>query len=262
MLMHDDPGHDNLEADFDRDGVVILDLDIDPALCARVVAATCRSEQSPLDLWQTSPAIIELAFYPAIVAVLRRLYQREPFPFQTLNYHHSPQQGIHSDMIHFNSLPMGFMCGVWIALEEVTVDNGPLFYYPGSHKLPFVTFQDLQLTPSTDDEQLHKNLGHYSQWLQNFVQQRGLKRELFCCRPGQVLIWAANLLHGSINKVVERSRISQVTHYFFTGCKYYTPAYSTPERYHWRDPYDLVKQQSVNRQDAWPSESPPRHTWF
>ena len=26
------------------------------------------------------------------------------------------------------------MCGVWVALEEVTPDNGPLCYYPGSHR--------------------------------------------------------------------------------------------------------------------------------
>ena len=28
------------------------------------------------------------------------------------------------------------MCGVWVALEDITEDNGPLHYYPGSHRLP------------------------------------------------------------------------------------------------------------------------------
>jgi hypothetical protein len=28
------------------------------------------------------------------------------------------------------------MCGVWIALEYISGDQGPLFYYPGSQNLP------------------------------------------------------------------------------------------------------------------------------
>ena len=33
-------------------------------------------------------------------------------------------------------MPEGFMCGVWVALEDMDMDNGPLVYYPGSHQLP------------------------------------------------------------------------------------------------------------------------------
>ena len=35
--------------------------------------------------------------------------------------------------------------------------------------------------------------------------------------------------------------MSQVTHYFFDDCAYYTPILSNPEHgnYHWRDIYDL-----------------------
>ena len=33
------------------------------------------------------------------------------------------------------------MCGVWVALEDVTEGSGPLDYLPGSHKLPVLTMQ-------------------------------------------------------------------------------------------------------------------------
>lgn len=26
------------------------------------------------------------------------------------------------------------MCGVWVALEQIDEDNGPLVYFPGSHQ--------------------------------------------------------------------------------------------------------------------------------
>ena len=40
------------------------------------------------------------------------------------------------------------MCGVWIALEDVDPDEGPLSYYPGSPRLPYVSAGDLRPTGS------------------------------------------------------------------------------------------------------------------
>jgi ectoine hydroxylase-related dioxygenase (phytanoyl-CoA dioxygenase family) len=35
------------------------------------------------------------------------------------------------------------MCGVWVALEDIDMGNGPLIYYPGSHRVPEVTMKEL-----------------------------------------------------------------------------------------------------------------------
>ena len=49
----------------------------------------------------------------------------------------------------------------------------------------------------------------------------------FLARKGQALIWTANLLHGGMpQNDPTLTRWSQVTHYFFDDCIYYTPAYS------------------------------------
>jgi hypothetical protein len=54
-------------------------------------------------------------------------------------------------------------------------------------------------------------------------------------------VWSANLLHGgSPQRDKNRTRKSQVTHYFFEGCKYYTPAISEPDNVHWRNPQWIV----------------------
>ena len=45
--------------------------------------------------------------------------------------------------MHFNTEPPGLMCGVWVALEDIDMDCGPLVYYPGSHRLPPVTPEDV-----------------------------------------------------------------------------------------------------------------------
>ena len=100
------------------------------------------------------------------------------------------QQPAHSDTIHFNSRPPGFMAGVWVALEDADMDNGPLFYYPGSQKLPEVTMQDVGV------EADYSQYPHYEDYIRKLVAEHGLEPEYALIKKGQALIWSANLLHG------------------------------------------------------------------
>ena len=48
-------------------------------------------------------------------------------------------------------------------------------------------------------------------------------------KKGRAFIWSANLFHGgSPIRDKSRSRHSQVTHYYFRNCMYYTPLTSAP----------------------------------
>ncbi len=100
------------------------------------------------DAWVFDEHVSKVAVADTVLEKLRLLYRREPIPFQTLNFPVGTQQKTHSDMVHFNSIPHRFMCGVWVAMEDITPDNGPLHYYPGSHKLPFYDMIDLGVKAS------------------------------------------------------------------------------------------------------------------
>ncbi|MGE3143702.1 MAG: phytanoyl-CoA dioxygenase family protein, partial [Hyphomonadaceae bacterium] len=91
------------------------------------------------DAWTKSAAVREIAVNATVLRLLEFLYGRRAFPFQTLNFPVGTQQHFHSDSVHFSSTPERFMCGVWVALEDVGEENGPLIYYPGSHALPIYT---------------------------------------------------------------------------------------------------------------------------
>jgi ectoine hydroxylase-related dioxygenase (phytanoyl-CoA dioxygenase family) len=168
---------------------------------------------------------------PKVLGLLRDLYGREPLPFQTLNFHVGTQQPAHADALHFNSMPAGFMCGVWLALEDIDMDNGPLIYYPGSHKLPEIQMRDFGA------EARHEDYPKYEAYVRELIEREGLEPEYGTIRKGQALLWASNLLHGgAVQQDMSRTRHSQVTHYFFEGCRYYTPMLSTDTETHWRDP--------------------------
>ncbi len=83
------------------------------------------------------------------------------------------------------------MAGIWVALEDIDRDNGPLVYYPGSHKLPFYTMQDLGLEPG------YKNYPLYEQRISELVEEHvTLSRNTAWSTRGEAIIWHANLLHG------------------------------------------------------------------
>lgn len=184
------------------------------------------------DAFKLSQTVKQLATDTRLLALLSKLYGRQAFPFQTLNFESGSQQATHSDAVHFHSLPERFMCGVWIALEDVTLDSGPLCYYPGSHVLPIYDSRQVGYSPSQSTKQ-----DVYEPLWNKLIETHRLRKQVFTAKAGDALIWTANLLHGG--EPVLRSgstRWSQVTHYYFEGCRYYTPMHS-----------DLIEGQIAHR---------------
>ena len=180
------------------------------------------------DAWKTSAEVRRLAVNNRIQDLLSRLYGRRAFPFQTLNFPVGTQQHYHTDAVHFSSVPERFMCGVWAALEDIHEDAGPLVYYPGSHRLPIFVNEHLSVT-SLESAGPYDHYARFEELWRALVHGLDLKEERFCPRKGQALIWAANLLHGGDrHHDSARTRWSQVTHYFFDDCAYYTPLLSDP----------------------------------
>ena len=177
------------------------------------------------DAWKAVPEVRRLACNSAVSDLLTTLYGRPAFPFQTLDFAAGSQQHPHTDSVHFSSIPERYMCGVWLALEDISDDAGPLIYYPGSHKLPIYVNEHIGQLLSQDIYSADQSW--YEHAWRELVRVHGLKEARFTPRRGQALIWAANVLHGGArHENRSRTRWSQVTHYYFEGCSYYTPMWS------------------------------------
>ncbi len=200
------------------------------------------------DAWTFNQDVKKIATAPKIINLLKILYQREPIPFQTLNFRFGTEQSTHSDSIHFSSVPARFMCGVWVALEDIDGNNGPLHYYPGSHKLPIFDLNDLGITGSYQNKP-YDTYPIYEEFLQSLIEHNGLKKVELYVKKGQALIWAANLLHGG-SPVLDknRTRYSQVTHYYFSDCMYYIPLISDQflHRIHFKEVKNIITGEVVN----------------
>lgn len=215
---------------FNRDGFLILPGLADDALVTRI-----REETAPLfeteaalrdrriqDAWRLgATGVAELAAHPVILELLEFLYDRPAIPFQTLSFRQGSQQRGHADSMHFSVLPPKFMCGVWVALEDVDASNGPLFYHPGSHLLPELSPADLAQTVDEPRYDL------YEEYQASLMEKQGLAPVELHAKTGDALIWSSNIVHGGRPiRDPASTRWSQVTHYYFEGGIYYTPIFS------------------------------------
>lgn len=214
---------------FAEDGYVIVDMDMDDfeatadGIMNGLAGRYPEEDRRIAEAWYDVPEVRDLATTPFIIETLTTLYGRRPLPFQTLNFDVGTGQAAHSDTIHFHCSPKNYMCGAWVALEDIDAENGPLFAYPGSHKLPDYDMTTLGLPPQI------KNYWLYEQRIVEIMDGMGFKRREFHVKKGQAVIWAANLVHGGTEVIdPKRTRQSQVTHYYFEDGMYYFPMGSDP----------------------------------
>ena len=126
------------------------------------------------------------------------------------------------------------------------MDNGPLVYYPGSHKLPLPEWDEIgRVTETsversdyeTEEEFKRSRDVAFTLYARGLIDKHGFEPQYATIRKGQALIWAPNLLHGgAIQKDMDRTRHSQVTHYYFEGCRHYSPLNTEGDHIYWRYP--------------------------
>lgn len=249
---------------FERDGYLVTDFSFDSSLLESIIQKleSCydRNEYANRhpgtrvqDAWKTVDEVRQLARNDYVASALSQLYGRTPLPFQTLNFPFGTGQLPHSDTIHFNSIPAGYMAGVWVALEDIDEDNGPLIYYPGSHKLKVYSMQALGLKSSRE------NYPKYEKEIQKIIEKNELQPRLGTMKKGSALIWHANLLHGGAPmRDLSRTRHSQVTHFYFEDCKYYTPINSSFWRKRYRQPFWIPETSEFEV----PPELGPSLSWY
>jgi len=134
--------------------------------------------------------------------------------FQSINFIMGSEQRTHSDSIHMTTYPLGGLLGAWIALDDSNEYNGPLHYYPGSHKLPYYLNSDY------DNEGSALFVGKqsyaaYEEMIAGKIKEKAIPKKVFTAGKGDLLIWHANLFHGGEpHKDKSLTRKSMVFHFF------------------------------------------------
>ena len=206
-----------------------------------------------LDAFTFSNNVKKVATNKRVTDLLTSLYGSQSFPFQTLNFEYGTEQKLHSDMIHFSSFPKYFMAGCWVAFEDVTLENGPLQYVEDSHYLPDITPQEIEKYKVNKKDPYKSYSLFYEPYIEKLISNLKLKKSYAVIKKGDAFIWSANLIHGgSVIKNKEKTRLSQVTHYYFKNCVYYTPLLSDTynSQYFIRYPWNISSMRRLQEAEV------------
>jgi len=192
--------------------------------------------------YNESPRIVEsykyslnckaLAKHPKIKAIIDYIFDDDAMPFSTINFLRSTQQPLHSDYMHFGTIPKLKLVGAWVALEDINPNSGPLQIVPGSHKWEIYNFLKNDKKPPSSLEEVKKNYTEYEEWVVREMNSKKINGTTPEMKKGDCILWDANLLHGSPEcEDPTLSRKSQVTHWTFNSVdKHYNPSFSNIDK--------------------------------
>lgn len=192
---------------FPQSGLIHLPQAVPPQLCEQAVAEyaefeafrrrrgcavedTLQRHYRVANLHLQSVAMRKVGLSRVFHDFAQRFFGAPSTVYTSLYFKHGSQQSPHIDTPFFWTRPFNLFVGVWVALEDVSVDAGPLIYYPGSHLL-FNTEDALRevFLQSGGDVQRMFSL------MKTTVEQQ-CAAEPVLIRRGDAVIWHPGLMHG------------------------------------------------------------------
>lgn len=152
-----------------------------------------------------------------LLQLMSFILDKKVIPFQTINFLKGSEQNAHSDWIHMSTFPKGYLIAAWFALEDITLEQGAISYYPSSHQLPCLNNSDYDNASNAymvDGKANEK----YEAKIAALIEEHHLQKKIFTAQKGDMLVWHGNLIHKGepmLNK--ELTRKSMVAHYFTEG---------------------------------------------
>ena len=140
---------------FNKDGYVIVDLKNKKELektiedIKRLAKVDDVKKNPDIYHYNKNPRIVEgykkfnsiknLCKNKRIIELLKYFYEKT-CSNKLINFIKGTDQPLHSDYIHFSSMPHKYLCAAWIALEKTDEKNGSIIVVPGSHKFDLIDY--------------------------------------------------------------------------------------------------------------------------
>lgn len=213
---------DALAKRFEEDGYAVLPGAVSADLCAQVRAymADLRAGRRKAGFFKSNapngplfmshleePLMLRLVSQRAIVAALERLLGTTPTLCQSMFFSSGSRTPPHQDEFYM-APSRGPLIGSWIAVQNVTIEDGPLTAIPGSHRGPVVLAKDVT-GQWWKDRAAHESF--FTKVATFTEKSRGVP---LLPRKGDVIFFHGRVIHwGAEPATPERPRLSFVSHH-------------------------------------------------
>jgi phytanoyl-CoA hydroxylase len=134
----------------------------------------------------------KIVFPASVKRFLELIYEREAVVFQSMSMRKGSEEALHIDTGPLTLTEPLSLAGAWIALEDVRHGSGEFQFVPGSHRTPEVLNNGVSKAHNNDFAAYHAVL----EAIRRQCETANLSTKYFMAKKGDVLIWAADLMHG------------------------------------------------------------------
>jgi phytanoyl-CoA hydroxylase len=150
---------------------------------------------------------------PALQRLARILLGESGTLVQSMYFEGNPATWAHQDTYYLDSEQLGRMTAAWIALEDISPGAGRFYVYPGSHRV------DMEL--NRGELSIASNHAGYKRKVLDVIERHGFECRAPALRKGDVLMWNAKTIHGSMEtRQPECSRSSLTAHYIPSSTRF------------------------------------------
>ncbi|HVN44307.1 MAG TPA: phytanoyl-CoA dioxygenase family protein [Steroidobacteraceae bacterium] len=143
---------------------------------------------------------------PAVVAALRAVFGEDPKLVQSMYFEGNSATWAHQDTYYLDSERIGTMVAAWFALEDIHPGAGRFYVYARSHRL------DIAKNGGDFDVAFHHD--RYKKLIVDLIRAQGLELRAPALAAGDVLLWNARTIHGSLpTHGTANTRQSLTAHY-------------------------------------------------
>jgi len=143
---------------------------------------------------------------PTVVAALRAVFGEDPKLVQSMYFEGNSATWAHQDTYYLDSERIGTMVAGWFALEDIHPGAGRFYVYARSHRL------DIAKNGGDFDVAFHHD--RYKRLIVELIRTRRLELRAPALAAGDVLLWNAKTIHGSLPTLgTTNTRQSLTAHY-------------------------------------------------
>lgn len=151
-------------------------------------------------------AALEVITAPGVQKAVASLFGVPGIVVQTMHFQGNTQTPAHQDTYYLDAETLGCMAAGWFALEDIQPGAGRFYVYPGSHKI------DIAKNGGDFDVAFHHD--RYLELIKKIIRDQKLECRAPYMGQGDVLLWNAKTIHGSLETNQHQfSRSSLTAHY-------------------------------------------------
>jgi phytanoyl-CoA hydroxylase len=149
---------------------------------------------------------LDVITHAGLQSGVRALFGEAGKLVQSMYFEGNPATWPHQDTYYLDAEDIGRMTAAWIAVEDIAPGAGRFFIYPKSHLLT--------LPKNSGEHSIAFNHAEYKKHVLEIIERNGFECRAPALGEGDVLLWAAKTIHGSLETTQpEYSRSSFTAHF-------------------------------------------------